>query len=151
VLVALVTVLAHRSHTAALINQSRAADQWNLYESKKIRQTDTGLNADLLTVLGAGNSAVAAGAESKLAEYKAHQAKWDADLAAAGEQARLFEASSENAESRGDRLDLAEALLQISVVLASVTLLTRQNIYWYMGILLGAAGAACALSAIWLH
>src|SRR5665647_3767737 len=38
VLVAMVTVLGHRSHTEAVLMQGKAADQWNLYEAKKIRQ-----------------------------------------------------------------------------------------------------------------
>ena len=38
VLVAMVTVLGHRSHTEAVLMQSKAGDQWNLYEAKKIRE-----------------------------------------------------------------------------------------------------------------
>ena len=38
VLVAMVTVLGHRSHTNAVLAQARATDQWNLYEAKKIRE-----------------------------------------------------------------------------------------------------------------
>jgi hypothetical protein len=37
VLVAMVTVLGHRSHTEAVLMQSRAGDQWNEYQAKKIR------------------------------------------------------------------------------------------------------------------
>src|SRR5579862_937477 len=38
VLVAVVTVLGHRSHTEAVLMQSEAGDQWNLYQAKKIRE-----------------------------------------------------------------------------------------------------------------
>jgi hypothetical protein len=38
VLVAMVTVLGHRTHTEAILMQTRAADQWNQYQAKKIRQ-----------------------------------------------------------------------------------------------------------------
>ena len=37
VFVAMVTVLGHRSHTTAVLMQSQAGDQWNLYQAKKIR------------------------------------------------------------------------------------------------------------------
>ncbi len=40
VFVAMVTVLGHRSHTRAILMQSRAADQWNQYQAKKIRMDD---------------------------------------------------------------------------------------------------------------
>ena len=41
VLVAITTVLGHRTHTEAVLDQARASDQWNLYQAKKNRQYDT--------------------------------------------------------------------------------------------------------------
>ncbi len=49
VLVAVTTVLGHRTHTEAVLDQARASDQWNLYQAKKNRQYNTELTADLLT------------------------------------------------------------------------------------------------------
>jgi len=43
VLVAITTVLGHRTHTEAVLTQNKATDQWNLYQAKKIRSSDTGL------------------------------------------------------------------------------------------------------------
>jgi hypothetical protein len=53
------------------------------------------------------------------------------------------------AEARAARFDLSEALLQIAVVLASITLLTRRQIYVVVAVLLGVAGLLIAASA-WL-
>src|SRR5579862_9249375 len=50
VLVAMVTVLGHRSHTEAVLMQSRAGDQWNLYQAKKIRMDDLVTTIDVLTL-----------------------------------------------------------------------------------------------------
>ena len=49
------------------------------------------------------------------------------------------------------RLDLGEALLQISVVLASITLLTRR--WWYVlaAVALGAIGVAAAAASLRQH
>ena len=47
----------------------------------------------------------------------------------------------EGAEHRAGRFDAGEALLQISVVLASITLLTRKRLYWFIALSLGVAGA----------
>ena len=49
VLVAVTTVLGHRTHTEAVLEQARASDQWNLYQAKKIRQYNTELTVDLLS------------------------------------------------------------------------------------------------------
>ena len=48
------------------------------------------------------------------------------------------------AEHKASRFDSGEALLQIAVVLASVTLLTRQRVYWLFGLLVGAGGLVFA-------
>jgi hypothetical protein len=54
-----------------------------------------------------------------------------------------------HAEAQAARFDLGEALLQISVVLSSITLFTRRRSYFFGGLALGAAGLVVAASA-WL-
>src|ERR1700753_373999 len=56
VLVAIVTVMGHRTHTEAVLLQAKASDQWNLYQAKKIRQNDTELASDLLSALAVRDS-----------------------------------------------------------------------------------------------
>jgi len=55
------------------------------------------------------------------------------------------------AESKAGRFDLGEALLQIAVVLASITLLTKHHRYVIVGSILGLAGVAVTISAFLLH
>ena len=78
VLVAITTVLGHRTHTEAVLDQARASDQWNLYQAKKNRQYDTELTADLLGALPIRDQATA----NKVTDgYKSHLQKWNDDLA----------------------------------------------------------------------
>src|SRR6202789_4488148 len=77
VLVAMVTVLGHRSHTEAVLEQSRAGDQWSLYEAKKIRQDNLMVTVDLLAMQPSTDAKETA---AKIVEYKAHIAKWTDDL-----------------------------------------------------------------------
>ena len=51
VLVAVTTVLGHRTHTEAVLQQNRATDKWNEYQAHKIRSNDTALMSDLLSVV----------------------------------------------------------------------------------------------------
>jgi hypothetical protein len=148
VLVAMVTVLGHRTHTEAVLLQSRAADQWNEYQAKKIRQTEYAVAADLLSLQPSSNADAVA---RKLAEYKAHNAKTNGDLAEEQKQAQELEADVHKAERAASRYDLGEALLQIAVVLTSITLLTRKSAYFLMGLALGAAGILIAASVLLLH
>jgi hypothetical protein len=148
VLVAMITVLGHRAHTQAVLEQSRESDQWNLYQAKKIRQENVALTADLLGLLQVSD---AKAAQAKTAEYKAHLAKWDDDLKQASDEANAFSEETERAEHRADRYDLSEALLQIGVVLSSITLLTRRRSFWIAGTVLGVVGIAIAASVFFIR
>jgi hypothetical protein len=141
VLVSIVTVLGHRTHTEAVLQQSRATDQWNFYQAHKIRQYDTQLTADLLATLPVRDPAAAAKA---LGGYQAHLQKWSQDLTENENTARGYEEEVREAERRADRFDLGEALLEIGLVVASITLLTRQRGYWYLGLAFGLAGVLAA-------
>lgn len=148
VLVAVTTVLGHRTHTEAVLLQNKATDQWNEYQAKKIRSYDTSLAADLLNSVTIADK----DKEAKIAKaYADHQAKWDADLKEDQEKARSLEERVERAEAHASRYDLGEALLEIGLVITSVTLLTRSNIYWYLGMLFAAGGIASALSVALLR
>lgn len=87
----------------------------------------------------------------KLAEYKARNEKATADLAEEQKQAEEFEADVRKAEHAASRYDLGEALLEIGVVLTSITLLTRKTAYFLMGLALGVAGLLIAGSALLLR
>ncbi len=147
VLVAVTTVLGHRTHTQTVLTQNQETDQWNYYQSHKIRSSDTELMSDLLGVVAVANSDKAKQLEKTYAD---HQAKWDADLKDAEQKAGQLEQKVHVEEARADRFDLAEALLEIGLVITSVTLLTRSRIYWYFGFAFAAAGLVSALSALLL-
>src|SRR5580698_6542045 len=84
VLVAVTTVLGHRTHTEAILFQTRAAveqnrvsDDWALYQAKKIRDSDTDLAARLLHDLTVADKA---GAKKDSEEWADHRKKWVEDL-----------------------------------------------------------------------
>lgn len=148
VLVAVTTVLGHRTHTEAVLNQNKATDQWNLYQAHKIRSNDTLLASDLLSVVSVGDKNAAA----KIAKnYADHQSRWADETKDDKEKAEALEKKVDQAEARADRFDLGEALLEIGLVITSVTLLTRSRIYWYLGIAFSLAGIASTVSAFFLQ
>ena len=145
VLVAMVTVLGHRSHTEAVLSQARAGDMWNEYQAKKIRFDQVGVAVDLLSLQPNSN---AEAVEKRIADYRSHQAKWSEELAEQKKQAQEFEVDVRHAEAQATRYDLGEALLQIGVVLCSITLFTRRRLYFLLGLALGIAGLICASLAL---
>jgi urease accessory protein UreH len=145
VLVAMVTVLGHRTHTEAVLMQSKAGDQWNLYEAKKIRQDSLLVVIDQMQLQPTVDAKASA---AKLAEYKAHIAKWTQDLKEEQDTANEYEAEVRRAEDKAVRFDIGEALLQISVVLSSITLFTRRRTYFMGGLTLGVIGIVIAASTL---
>jgi hypothetical protein len=145
VLVAMVTVLGHRSHTEAVLQQARATDQWNEYQAQKIRSAQLGVASDLLSLQPNANQAAV---EAKLQAYAAQQKKYSDSNKDEAEKAKDFEKDVTHAERQAERFDLGEALLQISVVLCSVTLFTRKKLYFFMGLGIGALGLVFAASAL---
>jgi hypothetical protein len=148
VLVAVTTVLGHRTHTEAVLTQNQATDQWNYYQAHKIRSNDTELMSDLLGVVTVSNPAAAQKIEKS---YSDHQAKWALELEDTQKKAEALEKRVERAEARANRFDLGEALLEIALVISSVTLLTRLRIYWYLGVVFSLAGVASVASAFFLQ
>ncbi|HEY6848611.1 MAG TPA: DUF4337 domain-containing protein [Terracidiphilus sp.] len=147
VLVAITTVLGHRTHTEAVLDQNKATDQWNFYQAKKIRANDTQLAADLLSVVALADKDAAANITKSYAD---HQAKWADDLKQEQQKAEALETTVGRAEVRANRFDLSEALLEIGLVISSVTLLTRAKPYWYLGILFSLGGVVSALTVLFL-
>ena len=148
VLVAMVTVLSHRSHTEAVLSQAKASDKWNEYQAKKIRSTQVDGEINLLSLQPNSN---AAAVEKQIEKDRAYQEKSKDDTTELQKAAKEFEAGVEHAEAEAVRFDLGEALLQIGVVLCSITLFTRWRLYFFLGLGLGVAGLVCAASALLIH
>jgi Domain of unknown function (DUF4337) len=146
VLVAISTVLGHRTHTEAVLAQAKASDQWNEYQAKKIRLNETQLTSDMLSVLAVHDES----AKRLMEGYKSHSEKWSSDLNEEQDKAREYEAEVRRAERKANRFDLGEALLEIGLVITSITLLTRQRAYWYLGMSFGVAGLAVCVTVLML-
>ncbi len=147
VLVAISTVLGHRTHTEAVLDQNKATDQWNFYQAHKIRANETELASDLLGVVALDDRDAA----KKIAKaYADHEKKWVDELKEEQDQAEAMERKVTLAEARADRFDFSEALLEIGLVITSVTLLTRSRIYWYLGLVFAVLGVASAVLGLFV-
>jgi hypothetical protein len=130
-----------------VLKQNQATDQWNLYQAKKIRSYNTGLAGDLLSVMTITD---AKAAEKIAKSYKDHQEKWADELKEEQEKAEGLETKVEQAEARANRFDLGEALLEIALVVSSITLLTKNRIYWVLGLVFGLLGILSSVSVLLL-
>jgi hypothetical protein len=148
VLVAIVSLLGHRAHTEEVVLQSRATDQWALYQSKNIRRHLDELFTDLTSVQATSDSASLAKLRDK---YMAEASRYRDDRDDVESEARKLEAEVLTEENRADRYDLAEVFLEVGLVITSITLLSGRRIYWTAGILLGIVGVAVSITAFIIH
>jgi hypothetical protein len=148
VLVAAVTLLSHRAHTEELLLQSKATDQWAYYQAKNIRMHEMQAVVDLLGSLAVQDKDKADAAREK---YKKEVERYEGDKEDIGDEAKKLENERDHVGHRADRFDGGEGLIEVGLVICSMTLLTRQRLYWLAGMLIAAAGVAFAASAFLLH
>ena len=138
VLVASVSLLGHRAHTEEVILQNQVSDQWAFYQAKSIRRHADEVFADLASLMTAKDAEKAA----KLAEKRSSEAEQYRD------QGKELEAEQKHATRQADRFDLGEAILEIALVITSITLLSGRRLFWYLGILFAIAGVALGITGL---
>ncbi len=146
VLVAIVSLMGHRSSTEEILLQSKAADTWAEFQAKSIRQNSA---KQLSAVIDALELTKSDKAEQAKAQFDQQSDRYDKEKEGLQEEAKKFEEEVQTEQKRTDRFDLGEALLEIALVITSITLLTKRRTFWYFGLVLGALGIASALFA-WL-
>jgi hypothetical protein len=147
VLLAVVTIASHRTHTEAIIQKSAANDDWQHYQSSRLKYHNLELGESLIKVLGAKSDGTAAA----LDDYASQKKKYSQQASEIQEQAREAEERAENAEHRALRYDFGEGLLEIGLVLSSLYFISRKLMFPYIGVVAGAAGSLLALTALWMH
>jgi len=148
VLVAGVTLMGHRAHTEELLRQSQAADKWAQYQAKSVRLHETQGFSDVVSLIATMDK----GKGDTLAEkYSKEMEHYQNDKEDISKEARDLEAERNLAGREADRFDGGEAILEIGLVICSITLLTRRKIFWLAGVFFGATGIALAATGFLLH
>jgi hypothetical protein len=147
VLVAGATLLGHRAHTEELLLQSRATDQWSYYQAKNIRFHEVQGIADLLGALAPAEKEKTAAIREK---YLKEVERYNGDKEDISDKAKEFETERDLQSRRADRFDGGEALLEVGLVICSITLLTKRRLFWVTGVLVGLGGVVMALTGLFL-
>ena len=148
VLLATATLLGHRAHTEELLLQSQATDQWAYYQAKNGRYHGMETTADLIETMIPRDKDKA---EVLLKKYEKEIERYDSDKEDISEKAKEREKERDVVSRRADRFDGGEALMEIGLVICSITLLTKRKGFWAGGVLVGALGIALAATGFFLH
>lgn len=141
VLVAAVGLLGHRAHTEEIILQTSAADQWAYYQAKDTRLKNDEILLEELNIFALQDQSQV---EEVRAKYEKEADKYDQQRGDIQAEARKMQAERGTQQRRADRFDLGEVLLEAALVICSITLLSRKQIYWIAGVLLGFVGLGIA-------
>ena len=148
VVVATVSLLGHRTHTEEVVFQNKASDEWAFYQAKSIRRHADQTFVDLSSLMATKDSAETAKLQEKYSEEAKRYNDDQKDLQA---EANRLEAETRLASRKADRYDLSEVFLEISLVVTSITLLSKKRGFWYGGIVLGLIGTAVAITGLALR
>lgn len=136
---AIVSVMGHVMTTEELLNQQKASDQWSYYQAKSIRRYQSEVARDMFAAM-------------KLAEpsetYAKNVEKYRQDDEEIQKEARGLERESHVHGRQALGFHFGEVFLEISIVLASVAILTKRALMWYLSIAGGVVGAVIA-AVIW--
>jgi hypothetical protein len=144
VLLAIVTIASHRTHTAAIIHKSTANDDWAYYQANSIKLHNVELGEGLLSVLDAKGDA----ADKLRARYQDQRKKYSEQKDKEQQIAQQADESAEADERRALRYDVGEGLLEIGLVLTSLYFISRKKMFPVMGVLSGLAGAGIAITGL---
>jgi hypothetical protein len=143
-----VTNLGDNAKTASILKTSKASDQWNYFQAKSTKALLAAMHGDMIMRLSseersddARNRAVQLGKDAQ---------RYDVEKDDIKKQAEALEAQTAHFSAINDRCDQAVLLLQIAVVVCSVSILAQSHKFWGMGMLLGAAGIVVGATAYFI-
>jgi hypothetical protein len=136
----------------------QASNTWSFFQAKNIRQTANVLAADALELDVRMQPALAAdvreAVQKRVEAYRATAARYEDEpdpkdpgnpLKGEGKKqlsaiAKNWEHARADAQTRGNSFSVAEAMLQIAIVVLSATILLRKNMLRFIGLMLALAG-----------
>ena len=148
VFVAGVSLLGHRAHTEGLRLETEAASRWAQYQAKSVRLHEAQGFSDVVKLVAPLNKESGEGLKEKYAKEVEH---YEADKVDVSKEAKDLEDKRDLTIREADRFDGGEALLEIGLVICSITLLTKRKGFWLAGVLIAAVGLTLAATGFFLH
>jgi hypothetical protein len=133
-----------------LSNNIEASNLWSFFQAKTIRKTSIDVAADEFALLLVANPNMPDAAKKQIEDtikrYKTTAARYESEPATKEGRKELVVRAKEKeqgrdmAQRRDPYFDFAEALIQIAIVLASVSLITRTSLLLIVSFAMSGAG-----------
>lgn len=135
----------------AMLDQSRASDQWAYYQAKSVKQKLSADEASIVDVAGEAVKDLRPDVQARFAALKtgfdADARRYDTDTKKIEADAHRFEDRVKESNERSEALmerhhhfAFSVTLLQIAIALSAIAALTRRQPLWYLGLAVSVAG-----------
>lgn len=141
---AVVSVLGHICTTEEIVLQQRAADQWSFSQAKNIRRYESEIALDLLNKDDPSTA-------PRFEKYKNNLARYEKETEENQGKARELEAERDVKGKQALRLHFGGVFLEISIVLASLAILSKRSLLWLVAIGSSVVGVIVAATTGAIH
>ena len=139
VLAALTTLYMGKFSSRAIMSQGQESDQWAFYQAKSIKEHSFEMSRKTLELQLLSQKGISAEATEA---YRAVIAKYDGDIKRYEKERKEIKAKAEEiaarknkAQEMGGNFAYALIFLQIALMLASISSLTKRKYLWYIALL----------------
>ena len=151
VLLAITSLGGNNAMKEMLLAQQQSSDQWAFYQSKAMREhlyRTNGLRIELdLVERGRGmKPEVKKRYEAMLKDMRAEEVRYGEEKKKIEQEAKQLEAARDKNMSKDPYFDYAEVLLQISIVMASISILAASHQIFYFAIVSASLGTLMMLN-----
>jgi uncharacterized protein DUF4337 len=140
--------LGDNSKTTSILKTSQASDQWGYFQAKSTKAQLAAMHGDLLMRLSSEERADDTRAQAIKLGQEAR--RYDVEKADIKKEAEGLVAQASHYSAVNDRCDLSSLLLQIAVVVCSVSILAESHKSWWLGIALGVGGIVVGATAYFI-
>ncbi len=145
VLAALASLLSGHAANEAILDQSRATDQWAYYQAKSTKSHIFEGDEYVIKTLGAANEAAKPGIDKAVADLDKLTKKYESEQEKIHEEAQALENESTLEFRKHQDFSYAVALFQIGIVLASISIMVKSKPLYMVSIGSGVIGIGLAV------
>ena len=155
VFAAITTLYVGKYSSRAVLNQGQETSQWAFYQAKSIKSyiyeiQKQKLDLEVLADRGKQTGAMADRYQKIIQDYDKQIKRYEVEKAEIKTVAEKLAKSKEDAQNRAGNFGYALIFLQISIMLCSVSALTKKKPLFFIGLVLSLGGVFFFSDAIWL-
>lgn len=141
--------------TRSLMNQSKASDQWAMYQSKSLKSYIFEMQRDNLeltreTFPKTTDANTIKVYEKKIDYYNTKLNQYDADKKESKSNAKMFESERDVSKKHSEAFGFAVIFLQISILLSSISALSKKHYIYYISLAVALPGLLYFLDGFFL-